>query len=61
MGIPVESMKEICTYAHGKDVQVTIEPLTPWKVLITTVDDCVELIEDVNDDVLYAMMDIVPQ
>lgn len=57
----VESMKEICTYAHGKDVQVTIEPLTPMESpVITTVDDCVELIEDVNDDVLYAMMDIVP-
>ena len=57
----VESMKEICTYAQGKGVQVTIEPLTPMESpIITTVDDCVELIEDVNDDVLYAMMDIVP-
>lgn len=57
----VESMKAICAHAHGKNVQVTIEPVTPMESpVVTTVDDCVELIEDVGDPCLYAMMDIVP-
>lgn len=57
----VDSMRQICEHAHGKNVQVTIEPLTPMESpMISTVDDCVELIDDVYDDCLYAMMDIVP-
>lgn len=60
-GYLVESMKEICKAAHGTGVEVTIEPLTPMESpLVTTVDDCVQLLEDVADDSLYAMMDIVP-
>lgn len=57
----VDSMKKICAHAHGKNIQVTIEPLTPMESpVVSTVDDCVELINDVGDDCLYAMMDIVP-
>lgn len=57
----VDSMKKICRFAHGKNVQVTIEPLTPMESpVVSTVDHCVKLLEDVNDDCLYAMMDIVP-
>lgn len=60
-GYLVESMRSICAHAHGKNVQVVIEPLTPMESpVVTTVDDCVELIEDVGDDCLYAMLDIVP-
>jgi fructoselysine 3-epimerase len=60
-GYLVDSMKRICAHAHGKDVQVTIEPLTPGESpVVSTVDDCVELLNDVADDCLYAMMDIVP-
>lgn len=45
----VEGMKEICDYIHGKNVKVTIEPLLPMESpVVTTVDDCVELIEDVG-------------
>ena len=57
----VDSMKEICYHARGRGVQVTIEPLTPMESpVVTTVDDCVKLINDVGEDTLYAMMDIVP-
>lgn len=57
----VESMKEICEAAHGTNVQVTIEPLTPMESpVVSTVDHCVQLLQDVSDEHLYAMMDIVP-
>ena len=57
----VESMKEICVAAHGTRVQVTIEPLTPMESpVVSTVDHCVKLLQDVGDEHLYAMMDIVP-
>jgi len=57
----VDSMKQICEFAHGSDIEVTIEPLTPMESpVVTTVDDCLELIEAVSDDHLYAMLDIVP-
>lgn len=57
----VESMTEICNYAEGKGVQVTIEPLTPLESpVVTTSDDCVRLLKDVDRDCLYAMMDVVP-
>lgn len=57
----VTSMKEICKSAHGTNVQVTIEPLTPMESpVVSTVDHCVRLMEDVEDECLYAMMDIVP-
>ena len=57
----VESLREICRHAHGKNVEVTVEPLTPMESpVVSTVDDCVELIEDVADDALYCMCDIVP-
>ncbi len=60
-GFLVDSMKQICEHARGKNVQVTIEPLTPMESpVVCTVDDCVELIEDVGEDTLYAMCDIVP-
>lgn len=60
-GYLVESMREICRFSHGKNVEVTIEPLTPMESpVISTVDDCVKLLEDVDDSALYAMMDIVP-
>lgn len=60
-GYLVDSVRQICKYAHGKNVQITIEPLTPMESpVVSTVDDCVELIEDVNSPDLYAMMDIVP-
>lgn len=57
----VKSMKEICRFAKKKNVQVTIEPLTPMESpVVSTEDHCVKLLEDVNEDSLYAMMDIVP-
>lgn len=56
-----DSVRQMCHYAHGKQVQVTIEPLTPMESpVVTTVDDCVELLERVGDPCLYAMLDIVP-
>ena len=56
-----DSMRQICRYARGKHVQVTIEPLTPMESpVVTTVDDCVELLERVDEPCLYAMLDIVP-
>lgn len=56
-----DSMRQICRYARGKHVQVTIEPLTPMESpVVTTVDDCVELLERVDKPCLYAMLDIVP-
>ncbi|MHC1771490.1 MAG: TIM barrel protein [Flexilinea sp.] len=60
-GYLVESIKQICAYGHGKGIEITIEPLTPMESpVVSTVDDCVELIEDVDDNCLHAMMDIVP-
>ena len=45
-----DSMRQICRYARGKHVQVTIEPLTPMESpVVTTVDDCVELLERVDE------------
>ncbi len=57
----VGSMRKICSYAADKGVQVTIEPLTPMESpVVSTVDHCVRLLEDVDSPCLYAMMDIVP-
>lgn len=57
----VESVSRICEYARDKSVQVTIEPLTPMESpVVSTVDHCVRLLEDVDAPSLYVMMDIVP-
>lgn len=61
MAEAVDIFRRICSYAHGKNIQIVIEPLTPTESpVVTTVDDCVGLIEDVGDECLYAMLDIVP-
>ena len=60
-GYLVESMKQITAYAAEKGVRAIIEPLTPMESpVVTTADDCVTLIRDVNLPNLYAMMDVVP-
>ena len=57
----VESVRRICRHARGKNVRVVIEPLTPMESpVVCTADDCIDLIDDVGEDTLYAMMDIVP-
>lgn len=57
----VESLRELARYARERGVQLTLEPLTPMESpIVSTVDDCVAMIEDVDDDGLYCMMDIVP-
>lgn len=57
----VKSISQICTYAEDKNVQVTIEPLTPVESpVVSTVDHCVRLLNEVDSPCLYAMMDIVP-
>ncbi|HAW45592.1 MAG TPA: hypothetical protein DCW60_04485, partial [Sutterella sp.] len=57
----VASLKELCAYARPRGVDVTLEPLTPMESpIVATVDDCVAMIEDVDDPALYCMMDIVP-
>lgn len=60
-GYFVDSIRELASYAMTKGVRITIEPLTPMESpVITTADDCVELIEDVQMPNVYAMMDVVP-
>ena len=57
----VESLVEICDYSSGKGIQITIEPLTPLESpMITTSQDCLALINQVQHPNLFAMMDIVP-
>ena len=57
----VDSVKEITAYAAPKGVKTVIEPLTPMESpVVTTADDCVQLIHDVGLPNLYAMMDVVP-
>ncbi len=60
-GFLVESVKEITAYAGDKGVRTVIEPLTPMESpIITTAEDCVRLIRDVEIPNLYAMLDVVP-
>ena len=57
----VGSMRRICRYAGTKGVRMVIEPLTPMESpVVCSADDCIDLIDDVGEDSLYAMMDIVP-
>ena len=60
-GYLLESMRKICDYAQKKQIKVVIEPLTPMESpIVTCAEHCVELMEAVNSDCLYAMMDVVP-
>lgn len=55
------SMKEVCSYAEKKGIKVVIEPVTPMESpVITTSGDCLRLMEDVQSNALYAMLDVVP-
>ena len=60
-GYLVESVKEVTAYAAEKGVKTVIEPLTPMESpVVTTSEDCVRLIRDVDMPNLYAMLDVVP-
>ena len=57
----VESVKEISAYAAQFGIKTVIEPLTPMESpVVTTAEDCMRLIKDVELPNLYAMLDVVP-
>lgn len=57
----VENMQRLGTYAAERGVRLVVEPLTPMESpIITTADDCVDVLEDIGLDTVEAMMDVVP-
>lgn len=57
----VENMRLLASFAKKHHVIPVLEPLTPMESpVITTVDDCVEMIDAIGDAHVEGMLDVVP-
>ena len=57
----VENLQELGRYAADKGVILVIEPLTPMESpVITTADDCADVLDDIGLPNVEAMLDVVP-
>lgn len=56
-----EAISELAAYAQGRNVIISVEPLTPVESpVITGTDDCLRLMGDVQAPNLQFVLDIVP-
>ena len=58
----VEGIIRLCNHGEKLGVDIVVEPLSPSEGgnIVTTVDDLLDLIEDVNSPMLKGMIDAVP-
>lgn len=56
-----DEMGELALYAGKKNVTLSVEPLTPMESpVITSSDDCLNLLRDIDSPNLHFVLDIVP-
>lgn len=57
----IKNLNIICEKAQSMNINILVEPLTPSEGnLITSVDDLVYLIEEIDNDNLLGMLDLIP-